>query len=128
MLQEGARDLSARCAKTSPAGWEALLEELRRLTDIEPPCSPPAQFRPMSWSDARAAEQYVVDFGIHDHSSEAVLPYRREPWEKEIMDCWERLLEEVANPLLVLAYPFGQPMDFRVREMQNVGRLGLLGL
>lgn len=122
-----ARDLSAHYQRTCNGDVSAFVNRLATRAEVDVPVRAPAQFAPLSWEEARALEKRGVEFGIHtvSHPRLASLPEEECTWEIEAS--WKRLQEELARPLPVLCYPFGQPTDFGAREMKLVSQMHLMG-
>lgn len=89
------------------------------------PQQPPAHFRPLSWSTARELEAAGVDFGPHSVTHRIFSQLDAAEIRHEIARSWQRLQEELRNPLPVFAWPTGRPQDFTPECIAIARELGI---
>ena len=125
--RRGASDLSLRCQDASQEDRLACIAELGRDADVELPSSPPPEFAPLAWDEARQLEKNGVAFGPHTVTHPVLSSTSAEHSANEIAESWARLQAELQYPVPVFCYPHGRRRDYGQREMAEVQRLGLLG-
>lgn len=124
---EAARDVSARCQDTPTAGWLPFVTNLGRDADVEVPSTPPRQFEPLSWDEARQLEKNGVAFGPHTVTHPRLSGCSDDLSQLEITTSWQRMVDELAHPVPIFCYPFGRRCDFGEREIAHVSHTGLWG-
>ena len=101
---------------------------VRRLADtleVDIDAQPPENYRPITWSDARAKESALVQFGAPSINHLILAQQSDEVAKREIEQSWQRVQQELENPLDVFCYPTGRlHQDFSGREMAFVEELG----
>ena len=105
-----------------------VMEGLSQALDIEIPSIPPSSFAPTDWRTMRQWEALgLIKFAPHTRSHPILS--RTDEWlaRDEIEQSWRRLVEELAAPSPVLAFPNGTAEDFGPRDLQIVEEVGLLG-
>jgi peptidoglycan/xylan/chitin deacetylase (PgdA/CDA1 family) len=117
-----ARALITRCKRVSDAERVHFLGKLSERTGIEVPRCPPAQFRPVRWSDARALEARGLRFGPHSVSHRVLTNTDDAVSRSEIEQSWLTMQARLENPVPVFAYPNG---DFGPREIRYLEEAGL---
>ena len=122
-----AHDISWWCQDASHGDREVCIANLSRDADVEIPATPPHQFAPLSWDEARQLEKRGVTFGPHTITHPVLSSTSDEQAQNEIQTSWKRLGEELASPVPVFCYPHGRRRDFGPREMEIVQRTGLWG-
>ncbi len=121
------RDLIRRCKAMSNTVKQAMLSALPVALDVGIPQRPPLEYAPITWDQARAAEQAGMTFGPHTVSHPILSQTSDECLEQEIAGSWQRLQQELANPVPVFCYPNGEQRDYGPREIALLQRLGLRG-
>jgi peptidoglycan/xylan/chitin deacetylase (PgdA/CDA1 family) len=122
-----AHDISWWCQDASHSDREACIAKLSRDADVELPAQPPRQFAPLSWDEARQLEKRGVAFGPHTVTHPVLSSTSDEHARSEISSSWERLCDELAQPVPIFCYPHGRQRDFGKREMEYLQHLGLWG-
>ena len=122
-----AHDISWWCQDAAHPDREACIANLSRDADVELPTSPPRQFSPLSWNEARQLEKRGVTFGPHTVTHPVLSSMGDEHARCEISSSWHRVREELARPVPVFCYPHGRHRDFGPREMETVQLAGLWG-
>ncbi len=125
--RDAAWQMNLFCQDAADADRVACIADLSRAADVELPVAPPPQFAPLTWDEARQLEKRGITFGPHTVTHPVLANTPSERAEAEIVDSWNRLRAEVANPVPVFCYPNGRLRDFGQREMDTVIRTGLLG-
>lgn len=106
---------------------EAALNALSEATGVTLPANPPPRYRPMSWDQVRIAEKRGrVRFGPHSLSHPVLNQTDEARLTREVSGSWDRLREEVDDPVPVFAYPDGAAFTFGPREQRAVRDAGLL--
>ena len=122
-----AHDISWWCQDALHPDKEACIANLSRDADVELPATPPRQFAPLSWDEARQLEKRGVNFGPHTVTHPVLSRLSDEHARSEISSSWKRVCEELAHPVPVFCYPHGRQRDFGPREMETVQLAGLWG-
>ncbi len=122
-----AHDISWWCQDAPHSDREACLANLSRDADVELPATPPRQFSPLSWDEARRLEKQGVTFGPHTVTHPVLSSTSDEHAYSEVSTSWKRVREELAYPVPVFCYPHGRQRDFGRREMEMVEFAGLWG-
>ena len=119
--------ISLWCQDALHRDRQACIDNLSRDADVELPSTPPRQFAPLSWDEARQLEKRGVTFGPHTVTHPVLSSTSDEQAESEISSSWKRVCEELAYPVPVFCYPSGRKRDFGPREWEAVQRAGLWG-
>ena len=101
---------------------------LSEALDVEIPSTPPSSFAPTDWRTMREWEALgLVKFAPHTRSHPILS--RTDEWmaRDEVERSWRRLVEELAAPSPVFAFPNGTAEDFGPRDLKIVEEVGLLG-
>lgn len=105
-------------------GIDAAVESLYRSLDLAVPNSPPAQFVPMTWEQARRLEEKGITFAPHSCSHRVLSRLPEDEVIRELTQSWHRVSAELKNPLKIIAWPIGDNEDFGERELQIAKTLG----
>lgn len=115
-------------AKTLDANLvESYLNALSTATGVTLPAEAPANYRAMSWEQARKLEKQGVLFSPHTRSHRILSKLDDISSKFEITHSWKRLTEELDSPSPVFCYPTGRADDFSDREFDYIRHLGLIG-
>lgn len=102
-----------RFGKSLPADRIAdLLALLSKAAEIDIPDTAPPEYRPLTWEQARSLEKQGVRFGPHSVSHRIFSRMTEDEARHEIVECMERLRQELQCPLPVFAWPTGRQQDF----------------
>ena len=116
--------LRERLKECAYAEFLRVVEELEVCADVATTCQPPECYRPLTWEQARALEKRNVQFAPHTVTHTILSRMSDEMAKHEIDRSWQRLQEELKNPLSVFCYPTGRPSDFGSREVGLVEKAG----
>jgi peptidoglycan/xylan/chitin deacetylase (PgdA/CDA1 family) len=101
---------------------------LPQALDVEIPSKPPSSFAPTDWRTMREWEALgLVKFAPHTRSHPILSRTEAGVARAEVEQSWGRLVEELAAPSPVLAFPNGTAEDFGPRDLEIVEEVGLLG-
>ena len=120
-------DFLGRCKEIADADRREAIGQLAGVAEVPVPDRPFPPYMPMSWDQARSLERSGVTFGPHTVSHPILSRISAEAAEREIVDSWRRLNEELSRPVPVFCYPNGGSVDFGSREVGIMRRLGLVG-
>ncbi len=111
---------------TSTTAVELALRDLSALTGRKLPAQIPPHLAPMSWDEIRAWSARGMSFGPHTHTHPILS--RTDPVRAadEVRRSWQRLRDEVSDPVPVFCYPNGMHADFGTREQELVRESGLI--
>jgi peptidoglycan/xylan/chitin deacetylase (PgdA/CDA1 family) len=84
--------------------------------------SPPAEIRPLEWSQAREMRAAGIEFGAHTYSHPNLIRLAREEVATELRRSKEILEDRLATAVDLLAYPFGKPGRQFDRSTVDVAR------
>jgi peptidoglycan/xylan/chitin deacetylase (PgdA/CDA1 family) len=101
-----------------------LLQDLRRLLQIEPPAEPPEQDAPLSWHEVRALHGRGVEFGAHTKSHPILSRVSENAAMDEIRGSKKRLEEELQSPVIHFCYPNGRLEDIGSFAVEDVKKAG----
>ena len=104
-----------------------IIDQLSHITEVAIPAEPPEKYMPMTWDTARDLEKKGVSFGPHTVSHPILSRVSDSKSEREIIDSWNRLKEELASPVPVFCYPNGRSCDYGTREIEYIRKAGLSG-
>ncbi|MCS4505802.1 polysaccharide deacetylase family protein [Arhodomonas aquaeolei] len=111
------REVLAECKDMDGDHVEAVVAEVAERAGVRLPASPPAGYRPLTWSQAREAEAGGgVRFGPHGRTHRVLSRLSENEVRGEILGSWSRLTTELRAPLPVMCYPTGRTRDFGQRE------------
>ncbi len=99
------------------------LDQVACALGIELPQSPPENFAPLSWSDARRLEARGVSFGAHTVRHVTLARENDATALEELEESTARVRAELSNPSNVFCYPTGRSGDYGAREKQFVQQL-----
>jgi peptidoglycan/xylan/chitin deacetylase (PgdA/CDA1 family) len=106
----------------------SVMAALPEALDVEIPSRPPWNVAPTDWDTIRQWEALgLVKFAPHTRSHPILSRTDEGVARDEVEHSWRRLVEELAAPSPVLAFPNGTAEDFGPREMKIVEQAGLLG-
>jgi peptidoglycan/xylan/chitin deacetylase (PgdA/CDA1 family) len=120
-------DFVARCKRMPDAQKNASIARLAMTLDVEVPEHPPEHYTPMTWDQARAAERTGMSFGPHTVTHPVLSQTTDDCLVQEIGGSWQRLKDELANPVPVFCFPHGEQGDYSEREIDVLRRLKLRG-
>lgn len=86
-------------------------------TGVTIPDIPPHQYKAMTWDVARELEAKGVTFAPHSKTHQILSKMNAQSAKNEIEGSWQRLKEELNDPLNVFGYPTGRLFDFGSREI-----------
>jgi len=121
------RDFVERCKRVPDAEKHAAIGRLAGAADVEVPDIPPSQYAPMTWDQARACERRGMTFGPHTVTHPILSQAPDAQSREEISGSWDRLREELNQPVPVFCYPNGGTEDFGAREIAALEAVGLAG-
>ena len=121
--------LLTECLKRVPDEHRrVVMERLSHALDVEIPSRPPSSFAPTDWRTMREWEALgLVKFAPHTRSHPILSRTEAGAARAEVEQSWRRLVEELAAPSPVLAFPNGTAEDFGTRDLAIVAQAGLLG-
>jgi len=102
-----------------------LIEAIARQLEVNIPEAAPAEFRSLTWDEARALERQGVEFGPHSVTHRIFSRLTAEEARREIAVSWQRLQDELRRPLPVFAWPTGRAADYTSRDVALLRELGL---
>ncbi len=115
-------DLRLRCKLLPQAEFHAVLERLPEATSMIIPEAVPNGYAAMTWDDARVLERGgLFSFAPHSVSHQILPGMADDAARSEITESWQRLQQELSNPLPVFNFPSGR---FGVREVGFVRDAG----
>jgi len=117
--------LRNRCKTVSNSGLYELVDEIAARAGVSLPAQPPPAYRPMSWDEARALEPLGVELAPHSVSHRIFSQLTAEEARAEIVESWQRLRQELRNPLPLFAWPTGRASDYTDRDLGLLREAGL---
>jgi len=93
-----------------------------RQLGVAIPRQAPSEYRPLSWEQARSATQRGVTVGPHTHTHPLLPNISAQQAKAEILKSWQRLNQELADPLPIFAFPGGA---FTARDVAITKRCGM---
>lgn len=121
------KDFRILCKLLPTAQVDAVIAHLEQAADVSTPALPVPGYAPMTWDTARQLESAGISFAPHSVSHGILSRMTQEQALYEITHSWQRLREELKNPVPIFAFPSGRSIDFGIREMMVVKQLGLKG-
>lgn len=118
------REFQLICKSLKTEILDATIDALYHKLDVQLPESPPQQFAPMNWSQARTLEERGITFAPHSCSHRVMSRLDEDEIVRELSESWGRLTQELSTPLKVIAWPIGQNADFGQREVRIAKELG----
>jgi peptidoglycan/xylan/chitin deacetylase (PgdA/CDA1 family) len=119
------RQLGERLKLVPNAARLACLEQLSVLLDVPIPAQPPAEYRVLSWSELRAAEQRGIRFGAHTMTHPILSQCSDDEAAHEVSGSIRRVRAELAHPSNVFCYPNGRAIDYGSRETALIESLAM---
>jgi len=127
MRHKAQEDFTQRCKVIADDAKHRRISALAEAAGVELPRTPPQQYAPMSWDQARACETHGMTFGPHTVTHPILSQTDSHQSKLEIEESWVRLSKEVRHPVPIFCYPNGQWKDFGQREIDVMHELGLQG-
>lgn len=118
-------DMIRRCKRMSDDVKHAAIARVAEALDVEIPARPVERYAPMTWDDARRAERGGMTFGPHTVTHPILSRTSDDCLTNEICGSWQRLTQELADPLPVFCYPNGERGDYGPREIALLQQLEL---
>ena len=109
---------------------EFIPDILQRLADdagVTVPDNPPPSYQPITWDTARQLEEQGIRFAPHSVNHNILSRLSQASMEKEVQNTWQRIDNELKNPLKIFCYPNGESTDFGEREIDVLKNSGYLG-
>ncbi len=102
-----------------------LKDELYQKLEVDFPSAVPAEYRPMSWDDARSL--YSRGHGVYPHTQSHRILSTLSPAEKreEIRGSLQRVEDELGYSPQVFAYPTGRPGDYDDKDIEELKQTGV---
>jgi peptidoglycan/xylan/chitin deacetylase (PgdA/CDA1 family) len=125
--QRSLLQFTEQCKWVPDAERESAIARLANLAEVDLPVIPPSHYRPMTWDQARRAEEQGMRFGAQTVMHPILSRVSNEQSRRELEQSWRRVVEELRHPVPVFCYPNGQPEDFGPREIGTLIELGFLG-
>lgn len=116
-----------RCKRVPDSERHAAIHRMAVAVECELPAVPPAEYRPLTWDQARIAERFGIRFGPGSVSHSILSRLDDATAAYEIEHSWNRLKEELSSPSPIFCYPNGKTPDFGPREVRLCAQAGLLG-
>lgn len=115
------------CKRSDNSELYQTVAAIAAALDVALPAEPPAGYKPLTWDEARELERLGVEFGPHSISHRIFSQLPDDMARTEIEGSWQRLREELRNPVPVMAWPTGRSKDFSPRDIRLATDAGLLG-
>lgn len=127
MRHKAQEDFTQRCKVIADDAKHRIIVCLAEAAGVELPKTPPQQYAPMSWDQARMCEERGMTFGPHTVTHPILSRTDSHQSKTEIEESWARLSKEVRRPVKIFCYPNGRWEDFGQREIDVMHKLGLQG-
>lgn len=112
--------------KGVPEDWRASrIEWILSVLDVAAPIEPPIRFQPMGWDRVRLRASQGIDFGPHTVHHPSVAGLTPDRIQAEVRQSYDRLRQELHDPLPVFCYPFGRRTDVSQRAADVVAAEGM---
>lgn len=121
------QNFGQRCISVGDDVKHRAIDELARAAEVDIPAQVPARYRAMTWDELRAAERLGMNFAPHTVTHPVLSRTTDAQSRQEIVESWERLRAEAADPVNIFAYPNGSFADFGQREVDTLRELGFAG-
>lgn len=120
-------DFVSRCKEVPDVDKNQAVTQLAQSAEVDIPAKPPLRFAPMTWDDLRRCEKMTMTFGPHTVTHPVLSRASDAQSRFELVESWQRLRREAANPVAIGCYPNGRNGDFGEREIRILDSLGFLG-
>ncbi len=116
--------IGERCLAMNAAGRASVLLRVLDATGVHLPEGATAEYRAMTWDDARRLDPSLIDFGSHSCSHPVLSRCTDLEIEQELCDS-KRIIERQLNRRVdAFAYPHGEPADYDARAVMAAKRAG----
>ena len=123
--RRGAEEHWREYAKTLPvAEREDLLGAIAEAYAIDIPTTAPAEFRSMTWTEARTLAAEGFDIGAHTRSHPILSQVGSERLRDEIHGCKEEIEGHLRHPVPHFAYPNGRREDYTQETLSALSSAG----
>jgi peptidoglycan/xylan/chitin deacetylase (PgdA/CDA1 family) len=114
--------------KSLPDGERvAAIAQLAERAGVLLPATPPSDYAPMTWEQARRCEAAGMRFGPHTVTHPILSRTGDAQARHELEVSWERLCQELSRPMPIFCYPNGLRGDYGPREVATLRGMGLRG-
>jgi peptidoglycan/xylan/chitin deacetylase (PgdA/CDA1 family) len=103
-----------------------VIRDLAAAVGVAVPQGLVSGYEPLKWDEIRALEREGVRFGPHTHTHPILAAVDDAQAKREIELSWERVQDEVRDPLPIFAYPNGTTWSFSARDSAMVKAAGLI--
>lgn len=105
---------------------DELLERIAEAAGIEIPVAPPAEYRPMTWTQLGALAGQGFDIGAHTRTHPILSRVGPEQLRAEIEGCKALMEQRLRLPVRHFAYPNGRSEDYTPEAVAAVAKAGYL--
>lgn len=124
--RQAAATIWEHCKQVSEDVKLDLIRRLAAACEVDLPADAPPDYAALTWAEARALERRGIRFGPHAVSHPILARTTDAQSHREITESWERVKQQLSEPIPIFAYPNGQPGDFGRREMDQLEQCGFV--
>ena len=117
-----ARRAALLCTRVSETAKARFIGRLAAEADVEIPATPPAEYGPIGWAEARKLESRGITFGPHTVTHPVLIRTSDDDVRWQLRESWQSVRSHLKRPVAVFAYPNG---DFGPREAAALSELRL---
>jgi peptidoglycan/xylan/chitin deacetylase (PgdA/CDA1 family) len=112
--------IADECASMDPAEQRAAIARLQDALQLSLPSAPTADYRAMTWDEARRLDSQLVDFGSHTYSHPILSRCTTAQIHHEVHESKRVLEAQLRRSVDAFCYPSGRPEDYDERAIQSV--------
>jgi peptidoglycan/xylan/chitin deacetylase (PgdA/CDA1 family) len=106
------------CLRATPAERAALIERLLKALQVTMPVGATAEYRAMTWADARRLDQDLVEIGSHTCTHPVLSRCSAAEIDRELRESRRAIEQQLRRPVSAIAYPHGEPTDYDHRVVR----------
>ncbi|MTI98603.1 MAG: hypothetical protein FH752_08280 [Marinobacter adhaerens] len=116
--------IADHCMLVSNSQKLDLIDSLYELLSIEKPVNAPDGYQPLSWEQIRGMVRQGLEVGSHSHSHPIMTQLGDDELNRELVQSWEIIREQLGCDPAAFCYPNGQRADFDSKVQSAVRHAG----
>ena len=112
------------CLRAAPAERNSLIERLQQALQVTMPLGATADYRAMTWADARRLDPDLVEIGSHTCTHPVLSRCSAPEIDHELRESRRVIEQQLRRPISAIAYPHGEPADYDPRVVRAADAAG----
>jgi peptidoglycan/xylan/chitin deacetylase (PgdA/CDA1 family) len=112
------------CLRATPAERASLIERLQQALRVTLPAGATADYRAMTWADARRLDRDLVEIGSHTCTHPVLSRCSAPEIDYELRESRRVIEHQLRRTISAIAYPHGEPADYDTRVVRAADAAG----